>query len=109
MPHHISLRWQRLSDDRCTKLEVHSRPALACSCFFFVLVGSPFSILRGKRQFLTNFFLCFVPILLFYYPIVLLTMNLAKNDDLNAAWGMWIGNGVLLLAGLYILRKVLRY
>ena len=89
--------------------EVHSRLALACSCFFFVLVGSPFSILQGKRQFLTNFFLCFVPILLFYYPIVLLTMNLAKNDDLNAAWGMWIGNGVLLLAGLYILRKVLRY
>jgi lipopolysaccharide export system permease protein len=89
--------------------EVHTRLALACSCFFFVLVGSPFSILQGKRQFLTNFFLCFVPILLVYYPVVLLTQNLAKNDDLDPAWGMWIGNGILLVVGLWIFRKVLKH
>ncbi len=89
--------------------EVHTRLALACSCFFFVLVGSPFSILQGKRQFLTNFFLCFVPILLVYYPVVLLTQNLAKNDDLDPAWGMWIGNAILLVVGLWIFRKVLKH
>lgn len=89
--------------------EVHSRLALATSCFFFALVGSPFAILQGKRQFLTNFFLCFVPILLGYYPIVLLTQNLAKNDDLDPSYGMWIANGLLMIVGLWILRKVLRH
>lgn len=44
--------------------EIHSRIALACSCFCFALVGSPFAIQQGKRQFLTSFALCFLPILL---------------------------------------------
>lgn len=48
------------------RTEVQLRFALACSCFFFVLVGSPFAVLQAQRQFLTNFFLCFVPILLIY-------------------------------------------
>jgi lipopolysaccharide export system permease protein len=97
--------------NRFSKLEteVHTRLALACSCFFFALVGSPFSILQGKRQFLTNFFLCFVPILLIYYPVVLLTQNLSKNNDLDPSFGMWIANGILLVVGLTILRKVLRH
>lgn len=97
--------------NRFSKLEteVHTRLALACSCFFFALVGSPFSILQGKRQFLTNFFLCFVPILLIYYPVILLTQNLSKNKDLDPSFGMWIANGILLVVGLTILRKVLRH
>jgi lipopolysaccharide export system permease protein len=99
----LAVRYKKL------ETEVHTRLALACSCFFFVLVGSPFSILQGKRQFLTNFFLCFVPILLVYYPVVLLTQNLAKNDDLDPMWGMWIGNGILLVVGLWIFRKVLKH
>ncbi len=89
--------------------ELHSRFALACSCFFFVLVGSPFAVLQAKRQFLTNFFLCFVPILLLYYPIVLLAMNLSKNGTVNAAWSMWIGNIIIGAAGLFVLRRVTRY
>jgi len=97
--------------DRYNRLhtEVHSRLALACSCFFFVLVGSPFSILQGKRQFLTNFFLCFVPILLLYYPLILLSMNLSKYGIVDAAWAMWSGNFILGCAGWSVLRKVLRH
>src|SRR6185369_8244511 len=78
--------------------EIHSRIAMACSCFCFVLFGSPFSILQGRRQFLTNFFICFLPILLFYYPVMLLMMNLGNTNFVNPAWGMWVGNGLLLLA-----------
>ena len=89
--------------------ELHSRFALACSCFFFVLVGSPFAVLQAKRQFLTNFFLCFVPILLLYYPIVLLAMNLSKNGTVDAAWSMWVGNIIIAAVGLFVLRRVTRY
>lgn len=88
------------------KTEIHSRIAMACSCFCFVLFGSPFSILQGKRQFLTNFFLCFLPILICYYPVMLLMMNLGKTNFVNPAWGMWVGNGLLLIAAAIVLRKV---
>lgn len=98
-------------DERCTKLhtELHSRLALACSCFFFVLVGSPVSIVLARKQFLTNFLICFVPILLVYYPVMLLSMTLAKSKLLNPAWGVWIGNVLLLGAALLVLRRVLRH
>ena len=98
-------------DERTTKLntELHNRVALACSCFFFVLVGSPVSILLARRQFLTNFMICFMPILLMYYPIMLLSMTLAKSKMLNPAWGVWIGNVLLLGVGIYVLRKVLKH
>ena len=90
------------------RTEIHGRVALSCSCFFFVLIGSPFAIVRGKRQFLTNFALCFAPILLGYYPIVLLTMNLCRDGILNPAWGMWIGNAGLIVTAVIMLRRVFR-
>ena len=97
--------------DRYNKLqtEIHSRFALSCSCLFFVLLGTPFSIWQARRQFLTSFALCFVPILLGYYPIIIMCMNLAKmNGAFNPAWTMWIGNGLLLAAGSWVLWKVTR-
>ncbi|MBX3440296.1 MAG: LptF/LptG family permease, partial [Planctomycetaceae bacterium] len=44
------------------RTEYHSRFALSCSCFFFVLLGCPFAILKAKSQFLTSFLYCFGPI-----------------------------------------------
>ncbi len=85
--------------------ELHSRFALACSCFLFVLVGSPFAVLQAKRQFLTNFFLCFVPIILLYYPVVLLALNLSKTGTVDASWAMWVGNAVIAVAGVLVLRR----
>ena len=88
--------------------EIHSRFALSSSCFFFALVGAPFAIIQGKRQFLTSFFLCFGPILLLYYPIVLLAMNLSKSGTAHPV-SMWSGNILLVLVSCYLLRKVLKY
>jgi lipopolysaccharide export system permease protein len=95
-------RYQKL------RTEIHGRVALSCSCFIFVLIGSPFAIIWGKRQFLTNFALCFAPILLGYYPIVLLTMNLCRDGVIEPAWGMWVANAGLLAAAVIVLRKALR-
>jgi lipopolysaccharide export system permease protein len=89
--------------------ELHSRFALSSSCLFFALLGGPFSILQGRRQFLTSFFLCFLPILLVYYPVALLMMNLSKTGTVNPAWSMWLANALLLLAAGWILRKALQH
>jgi lipopolysaccharide export system permease protein len=101
---------ERLRVERGQKLrtEIHGRLALSCSCLFFVLIGSPFAIVQAKRQFLTNFALCFAPILLGYYPIVLLTMNLCREGALEPAWGMWLGNLGLAMAAAIVLRRVFR-
>lgn len=89
--------------------EIHSRLALACSCFFFALVGSPFAVLQGRRQFLTSFALCFFPILVVYYPIVLVMMNLGKVAVIDPAIGMWVGNLGLGVAAWILLKRVLKH
>ena len=89
--------------------ELHGRFALSTSCLFFVLVGSPFSIMQARRQFLTSFLLCFLPILLVYYPAVLLMMNLSKSGTVNPAWAMWIGNVILFCGSWVILKKALMH
>jgi len=90
------------------KTALHSRYALSCSCFFFVLLGSPFAVIQARRQFLTSFAWCFFPIVVVYYPIVFLMMNLSKTGDVNAAWAMWVGNVVMLAAAGFVLRRALR-
>jgi lipopolysaccharide export system permease protein len=89
--------------------EMHNRFALSCSCFFFALIGGPFSILKGRRQFLTTFFICFMPILLVYYPVVLLTMNLSKTGSVNPAWAMWTGNAILLFFACFVMHRAVKH
>lgn len=89
--------------------EYHNRMALSCSCFMFIFLGAPFAVLQARRQFLTNFFLCFLPVLLVYYPLMMLMMTLSKERHVNPAWGMWVANAVIFCLGLDVLRKVLKH
>ena len=89
--------------------EKHSRYALACSCFFFVLLGGPFAIWQCKSQFLTSFLFCFGPIVGIYYPLVLGMMTQSKMGNIHPMIGMWLGNLVLGIAALVVLRRVVRY
>ena len=89
--------------------EIHGRFALSASCFFFTLLGGPFSILQARRQVLTSFFMCFLPILTAYYPIVFLMMNQSKNDVVNPAWAMWVANALIVPIAWYTLRRVLKH
>ncbi len=89
--------------------EKHSRYALASSCFFFVLLGGPFAIWQGKSQFLTSFLFCFGPIVGVYYPLVLGMMTQSKQGNIDPLIGMWLGNLVLGIAALFVLRRVVRY
>jgi lipopolysaccharide export system permease protein len=107
--YHNDLEKPRTDDLNKLHTEVHSRLAMSTSCLFFVLIGGPFAMLQARRQFLTSFIICFVPILVVYYPLLLGMMNLSKTGQVDPAWAMWIGNAVLLVAGLVILRKVLRH
>jgi len=90
------------------RTEKHSRYALACSCFFFTLLGGPFAVLKAKGHFLTSFLYCFLPITVGYYPLVLTLIIQAKKGNIDPIWSMWIGNAVLAIIGLYLLRRISR-
>jgi len=89
--------------------DIHKRFALSASCFFFAFLGAPFSVLQARRQALTSFFMCFLPILIVYYPIALLMMDQSKSGAVNPAWAMWTGNAILVPIAWVTLRKVLKH
>ena len=54
------------------------------------------------------FFLCFLPILLVYYPLLVTGENLARAGTLPLV-SVWLADGVLLAAGLLLLKRMLRH
>ena len=61
-----------------------------------------------RTDFLTVFFLCFLPILVMYYPLLMYGLDRAKCGVLPP-YSIWLGNVVLLGVGFWMLRKVMRY
>jgi lipopolysaccharide export system permease protein len=79
------------------------------SCLCFVLVGAPLAVWLRKAEFLTSFILCFIPILLIYYPFLIFGVEQAKSGTLTPQI-VWLGNGLFAIWGVWMLRnKVLRY
>ncbi|MDY0166871.1 MAG: LptF/LptG family permease [Thermoguttaceae bacterium] len=78
------------------------------TCFFFVLVGAPVAMMRRNGDILATFFVCFLPILVAYYPLLMLSENLSTTGKLPP-WSFWLGNAVMVVPGLVLLRQVLRH
>lgn len=89
--------------------EIHSRYAMACSCFFFALLGCPVAMRFGQSQFLKSFIICFVPIVCGYYPLMLGLMSQCKNGFIQPHLTMWIANIIVVILSLVVMRKVIRY
>jgi lipopolysaccharide export system permease protein len=91
---------------------LHTEPwrrwANGFSCLCFVLVGAPMAIRLKHAEFLAIFFVCFLPILLVYYPMLAVSVDQAK-DGVFPPPSVWLGNVVLALWGLWLLRRVIRY
>ena len=88
--------------------EPHRRWSAGFSCLCFVLVGAPMAIRMRNRDFLTSFFVCFLPILLVYYPLLMFGVSGAK-DGTVPAYSVWAGNALLLFWGMWLLQRVMRY
>ena len=93
--------------------EMHMRGSHSFAALPFVLLGCPISILLTRKDPLQTFFLCFAPIIVFYYPSVILTFNIFKEgvDDFTYLWGqalMWAPSAGMLLAAASAMRKLVR-
>ena len=78
------------------------------ACLCFALVGVPMAISLRNRDFLTSFFVCFLPILIVYYPLMIFGADQVKNGNLPTIF-VWAGNVILLLCGVWLMRRVIRY
>jgi lipopolysaccharide export system permease protein len=88
-------------------MEPWRRWANGFSCLCFVLVGAPMAIRMRNADFLTSFFLCFLPILIVYYPVFMLGVDQAKRGSVPPAV-VWMGNVLITLWGWWLLRRVVR-
>lgn len=90
------------------RTEPHRRWANGFCCLSFVLVGAPIAIRRRQGEFLASFFVCFLPILGLFYPMLFLGIEWAKNGDIPPI-AVWTGNVVFAVWGIWLLRRVLRH
>src|SRR5262249_10558199 len=64
---------------RQVDVEMLMRPALSLGCMFFILVGCPVGIWFSRSDYLSSFITCFLPIVMFYYPLTLCGTQMAKE------------------------------
>jgi lipopolysaccharide export system permease protein len=87
------------SETAKSQTERYMRSAQAFGPLVFVLIGAPVGILFAKRDFLSAFITCFLPIVLLYYPLLLMGVNLGKEQIIHPMAAMWLGNAVLAVVG----------
>ena len=109
---HLATLEHKLKDKRLQILamqaELHMRPALSLGCLFFVLVGCPVGIWFSRSDYLSSFITCFLPIVFIYYPLMLCGTGMAKDGRFALMGTVWIADGVIALAGLGLLVRLLR-
>lgn len=88
--------------------EPYRRWAGGFSCLCFVMIGAPMAIRLRHSEFLASFFACFLPILLIYYPLLMVSVDKAKSGELPPQ-AVWLGNIVLCVWGFWLMRRVMRY
>jgi lipopolysaccharide export system permease protein len=78
------------------------------SCLCFTLVGAAMAIRMKNSDMLTSFALCFFPILIAYYPLLMFALDRAKAGEIDPHT-VWLANVFMVVWGLWLLRRVIRY
>jgi lipopolysaccharide export system permease protein len=96
---------------RCNELETEwqLRFSMAAGSLLFVFLGGPVGILFAKRDFLSAFMTCFLPIIGLYYPLMLVGTNLGKEGLLSPLYALWIGNVLLAIMAGFVLPSVVKH
>jgi lipopolysaccharide export system permease protein len=85
--------------------EPYRRWASGFSCLAFAIVGIPMAIRLRTADVTTTFGICFVPILLVYYPLFALGLDRAKNGEWPA-YCVWLGNCACFAVGAWLIHRI---
>lgn len=88
------------------KTEPARRWASGFSCFAFAMVGLPLATLLRTSDYMTTFGICFLPIVIVYYPLFALSLDLAKDGVVPPIF-VWLGNFVCFSISIALMRKAL--
>jgi lipopolysaccharide export system permease protein len=100
---HRELGWKAAG----LRAEPHRRWANAFSCLAFAAVGIPVAVRLRSGEPLQAFFAAFLPIVLAFYPLLMLGERWAVAGEGAPAW-FWLGDGVLLVGAAALMRRWLR-
>lgn len=89
-------------------VEMLMRPALSLGCLFFILVGCPVGIWFSRSDYLSSFITCFLPIVIFYYPLTLCGTQMAKEGRLNPVLMVWSADMLIASVGIVLFWRLLR-
>jgi lipopolysaccharide export system permease protein len=105
-------RFRRLADQRRRLDRLRTEPwrrwASGFSCFCFAIVGVPLAIRLRTSDIMTTFGLCFLPILIAYYPLFAFSLDRAKLGALPP-FAVWLGNLACIGVGVWLIRGVVRH
>lgn len=90
------------------RTEPYRRWANGFTCLCFALIGIPVAMLWRHADALTNFFVCFLPILAIYYPLLMFADGQTTSGRL---WpiAFWMANAVLVVPAIALLRWIVRH
>ncbi len=104
-------RRERLVDSQQRIYRLRTEPwrrwANGFSCLCFVLVGAPLAVYLRRSDFWTTFALCFIPILIAYYPLLMFGVSQAKAGRVPPIT-VWLGNLVMLTVGAWLVKRMVR-
>jgi lipopolysaccharide export system permease protein len=90
------------------RTEPWRRWASGFSCLAFVMLGAPLAIRFRNSDYISTFGMCFVPILIGYYPLLMYGIDQSKSGNLPP-YSVWLANLVCGGIGLLFIRRVIRY
>lgn len=89
--------------------EKQLRTSMAFGSLLFVVLGAPIGIRFAKRDFLSAFMTCFLPIIGLYYPLMLLGINIGKEGAWPPYQALWISNLTLALLAGWVYPRIIKY
>ena len=90
-----------------SEIEIQMRPALSIGCLCFVLIGCPVGIWASRSDYLSVFIICFLPTMFIYYPLLLASLNLAKNGKVPA-WSAWGADVIGMVIAFVLIKRLMK-
>lgn len=94
---------------RNTECEYYMRPALACGCLVFAVIGCPVGMWANRADYLSSFVTCFLPTVFVYYPLLLAGSNMGRDGAVPMWAGVLAADAIVgLLAVVLVVRLIKR-